>query len=165
MNAQAFFDLFGQYGLLALFVVVLLEYLNMPGLPAGIIMPAAGILVAQSELNIFLAIIVSVLAGLLGSFVLYGLGYLGGATIVPKWTAKSPKVKGFMDKSMAMVEKHGNKGLFLCRLIPVLRTIISIPAGMFKVNLMQFTLYSLPGILCWNLAFISFGYFFGRTVF
>lgn len=165
MNVQAFFDLFSQYGLIVLFAIVFLEYLNMPGLPAGIIMPAAGMLVAKSELNIVAAIIVSVVAGLLGSFVLYGLGYLGGATIVRRWTDKSPKIKKFMDKSMAVVEKYGNKGLFFCRLIPVLRTIVSIPAGIFKINLMQFTLYSLPGIFCWNFAFILFGYFVGKTDF
>lgn len=165
MNSQEFFALFSQYGLIALFGIVFLEYLNLPGLPAGIVMPAAGLLVAKSELNIFGAILVSVIAGLLGSYVLYGLGYWGEKTIITSWAKKSPRIQKFMDKSMAVVEKYGNIGLFICRLVPVLRTIISIPAGMFKIAILEFTIYSVLGIFCWNLAFIMFGYFFGSVVF
>ena len=74
-NIQTILNYFTEYGLLFMFIIVFLEYMNLPGLPAGIIMPAAGILIASHGMNFGMALIVSVIAGLLGSYVLYFLGF------------------------------------------------------------------------------------------
>ncbi|MTP85329.1 DedA family protein, partial [Turicibacter sanguinis] len=71
MDIYTVLDYFSTYGLYFLFIIVFLEYMNLPGLPAGIIMPAAGILIASSDMNFMTALIVSIMAGLLGSYVLY----------------------------------------------------------------------------------------------
>ena len=73
-----------EYGYLFLAIIVFLEYLNLPGLPAGLIMPAAGILVKYDGLNFIYTLIISVIAGLLGSFALYALGYYCGKPILNK---------------------------------------------------------------------------------
>lgn len=164
MDVNQFLELFAQYGLIFLFVIVFLEYMNLPGLPAGIIMPAAGILVAQAKLNITVAILVSVIAGILGSLVLYALGWYGGTPVLEKWAKKSEKIKKILDKCHEIVHKHGHMGLTVCRLIPVLRTLISIPAGVLRIPPVPFICYSAIGIFGWNLAYILFGYFFGRIL-
>ena len=81
-------DYFSTYGLYFLFIIVFLEYMNLPGLPAGIIMPAAGILIASSDMNFMTALIVSIMAGLLGSYVLYFIGYFLGKPILDKFYQK-----------------------------------------------------------------------------
>ena len=67
-----------KYGLIFLFLVVYLEYLNLPGLPVGVILPAIGVLIANNKYNFFGVFIISVLAGLLGSITLYYVGYYVG---------------------------------------------------------------------------------------
>ena len=74
-NIQIVLNYFSEYGLVFLFLIVFLEYMNLPGLPAGIIMPAAGILIAGNDMDFITALVISVIAGLFGSYVLYFIGY------------------------------------------------------------------------------------------
>ena len=150
-----------EYGSLYLFVIVYLEYLNLPGLPAGIIMPAAGILIARSDMSFLYAIILSVVAGLLGSYTLYAIGYFIGKPALDKVYHKYKKVRPAVDKSLSYMEKYGHKGVFISRLIPVARTLISLVAGTVRMKLRVFTFYSIGGIFLWNLAFILGGYLIG----
>ena len=75
MTAAAFFELFHQYGLFLVCGVIFCEYMNLPGFPAGVIMPCIGVLIAQSSLSLPLTLVLSVASGLLGSLVIYGLCY------------------------------------------------------------------------------------------
>ncbi|MBY0756926.1 DedA family protein [Clostridium sardiniense] len=164
MEIEIILDYFSQYGLTFLFVIVFLEYLNLPGLPAGIIMPAVGVLIANGESNFFVAIIISVIAGVLGSVSLYIIGRVGGAKLLDKYLKKFPKQKKYVDKIEKIVEEKGNFGVFISKLIPVARTLVSIPAGVFKLNFVSFVAYSALGIFFWNTAFISAGYFLGDII-
>ena len=160
MTVARFIELFQQYGLALLFVIFFLEYMNLPGFPAGVIMPAAGVLVSQSRLSLPGAIAISLAAGVAGSFVIYFLCYIGGAPIAHKLAMKHEKLRRFTDRCQGYIENYGNKGLVICRLIPVLRTIVSIPAGLLRVPPQRFVVWSALGILLWNSALISFGYAF-----
>ena len=75
ININDILSYMDKYGYLFLAGIVFLEYLNLPGLPAGIIMPAAGILIKSRGLNFPFTLITSVIAGLLGSWCLYAIGY------------------------------------------------------------------------------------------
>ncbi|MPQ44493.1 DedA family protein [Clostridium tarantellae] len=161
MNIQDVLNYFSTYGTMLLFIIVFLEYLNLPGLPAGVIMPAAGILVAQTDLSLSFAIFISVVAGVLGSLVLYGISFYGGAPLLEWILKKFPKLKPSVDKTIEIMKKRDCIGIFLCRLIPVLRTIVSIVAGVAKLNPIKFIISSTFGITIWNLVFILAGYFFG----
>lgn len=77
---------------------------------------------------------------------------------------KWPKLRASMNKTTAYMDKYGSKGVFVARLIPVVRTIISFVAGVFRVNFVSFTLYSLPGIAIWNGVFILAGFIFGKAL-
>ena len=83
-NIQIVLNYFSEYGLVFLFLIVFLEYMNLPGLPAGIIMPAAGILIAGNDMDFITALVISVIAGLFGSSVLYFIGYFLGKPILDK---------------------------------------------------------------------------------
>lgn len=154
-----------EYGLFFLFVIVYLEYLNLPGLPAGIIMPATGIIISQTNESFFLALLISVIAGLLGSVTLYTIGYYGGRPLLEKFYNKYPKTQGYLDKIKELNDKYGDRSNFFARLIPVARTIISLTSGTFRCNIIKFILYSTPGITLWNLAFIYAGYGFSDLFF
>ena len=160
-NIQTILNYFTEYGLLFMFIIVFLEYMNLPGLPAGIIMPAAGILIASHGMNFGMALIVSVIAGLLGSYVLYFLGFFLGHSVLEKFYKKYKKLRPSIDKAVSYTEKHGNKGVFLARLIRVARTLISLTVGTVRMNFVSFSFYSVLGITIWNLVFIYAGYAFG----
>lgn len=163
MTVQHFIDLFQQYGLPLLAAVFFCEHLNLPGFPAGVIMPATGMLIGQSHLNLPLAIVISVLAGLAGCMVIYAICYFGGGPLLKKLFGKSEKFEHFVDLAHSRLEAGHGRALFVCRLIPVLRTIVSIPAGLLRMPLRDYVLWSALGIAVWNTVLISFGYFFSEA--
>jgi membrane protein DedA with SNARE-associated domain len=164
MTVQILTDYFHQYGAIAIFIIVFLEYLNLPGFPAGLVMPLAGIWAAQGGIGFGMALLLSVLAGLCGSLVLYFIGRFGGNFLLSKYVHKFPKHKPIIEQTMERIRKKGYVGIFIGKLIPMIRTIISIPAGVLKMNLVGYTLSSLMGITVWNLVFVGAGYFFGESV-
>ena len=91
MNTELITNYFEIYGGLAIFVVVLLEYMNLPGFPAGIIMPLAGVYAAHGGLSLFSTIAISVAAGEIGSWILYFLGMYGGNAFLKVYLRKFPK--------------------------------------------------------------------------
>lgn len=165
MNLEMMIDYFAQYGLIFIFVIIFLEYLNLPGLAAGIVMPACGVLISKGDISFISAIIISVIAGLLASICLYMLGLYGGCTLLNKYVSKFPSQKPYIDNISEKIRTKGNYGIFISKLIPVARTLVSIPAGTFKINFLSFVVFSTLGIFVWNTAFISAGYLFGNVIF
>lgn len=164
MTADIFIQYFTQYGGIAIFIIVLLEYLNLPGFPAGVIMPLAGMLAAKGEISFLLALAITVAAGLMGSWLLYLIGYKGGDMFLNKYLRKFPKQKPAIERNLEMLKRKGGIGIFLSKLIPMVRTLISIPAGALKMNFVRYTVSSALGILVWNFAFLGAGYFLGEAV-
>lgn len=165
MDISMITEYFQEYGVIAIFTIVFLEYLNLPGFPAGIILPLAGIFARQGSINFLLAFLISVAAGLLGSLLLYLLGRLGGDIFLKKYLEKFPKHQAAIEKTMRYINEKGCLGIFLAKLIPMIRTLISIPAGVIKFKSVDFILYSTLGIAVWNLVFMGAGYYLGEMVF
>lgn len=161
---NTFLNFFAEYGYLFIFVICYCEYLNLPGFPAGIIMPGIGVLAGQSDLNLIGALLLSIVSGTLASLTIYGLCRFGGVPLLRKIFCKSSKFEDFVEQCHQRIELHGNRALFICRLIPVLRTIVSIPAGLLKVPVRDYVLWSAAGIACWNGALMVAGYVGGNTV-
>ncbi|NLY76503.1 MAG: DedA family protein [Tissierellia bacterium] len=164
MNIQMVSDYFYRYGSIAIFVIVFLEYLNIPGLPSGIIMPSAGIWASKGSIGFGTVLLLSVAAGICGSWVLYCIGRWGGQLLLSKYIQKFPKHKAFLDQAIEKISTKGYIGLFLGKLLPMIRTIISIPAGAIKMNFLGYTIFSTLGILVWNLTLVGAGYLFGESV-
>ena len=164
MDANSLLDYLSQYGIVFIFIIIFLEYLNLPGLPAGIIMPVAGLWVSRGNMNFLIVVILSVVAGLIGSWCLYFLGFYGGNFLLEKYTTKFPKQKQYIENKLEYLRSKGGQWVFISRLIPVARTIIAIPAGVLKMNFLKFTVYSAMGIFIWNIVFISAGYILGEGI-
>lgn len=85
MDIKAISDYFFQYGTIAIFVIVFLEYLNLPGLPSGIIMPLAGMWASKGRIGFGTVLTLSVIAGIFGIWLLYFVGRFGGQLILKKY--------------------------------------------------------------------------------
>lgn len=156
---------FTRYGAVAIFVIVFLEYLNLPGFPAGIIMPLSGIMAVKGNINFAWVMVITVAAGLLGSLLLYGLGRKGGQVFLNAYTRRFPKQKEPLEKNLEWIRKKGCMGVFLGKLLPMIRTIVSIPAGVIRMDLGKYVVSSTCGIFIWNFVFVGLGYVMGDKVF
>lgn len=165
MDLTILTEYFVQYGAIAIFVIVFLEYLNMPGFPAGIIMPLAGVFAQRGQISFPLVMLLTVCAGLCGSLLLYLVGYFGGDVFLKAYTKKFPKQKEVIEKNISWLQKKGGVGVFLAKLIPAIRTLISIPAGAIKMKLSRYIISSVAGIFIWNMFFVGAGYLLGDVVF
>lgn len=76
---------------------------------------------------------------------------------------KFPKHQNVIEEKMEMLREKGSMGVFISKLLPMVRTIISIPAGMVQMNFLKYTVSSVLGIFVWNLVFVGAGYFFGES--
>ena len=165
MDLAALTLYFTKYGAIAIFVIVLLEYLNLPGFPAGIIMPLSGVMAARGNIHFLWVMVITVTAGLTGSLLLYLLGYKGGELFLNAYIRRFPKQKEGLEKNMEWLRKKGPIGVFVAKLLPAIRTIISIPAGVLKMPLRQYIISSTLGICIWNFVFVGAGYLLGDRVF
>ena len=91
MDVQMLTQYFLRYGAVFIFVIILLEYMNLPGFPAGIIMPLAGIWAARGQISFFMVMALGLAAGLLGSWILYGIGRMGGDLFLDRYLKRFPK--------------------------------------------------------------------------
>ena len=164
MTMELIMQYFARYGGIAIFVIVLLEYLNLPGFPAGVIMPLAGLWAARGNIRFLPALAITVAAGLTGSMILYYLGYKGGELFLQKYLNKFPKQRPAIEKKLAWIRDKGSVGIFISKLVPMVRTLVSIPAGVSKMNLVQYTISSTLGIFVCNLFFVGAGYYLGDAV-
>ena len=163
MDIQTLTNYFLEYGAFFIFVIVLLEYLNLPGFPAGVIMPLAGIWASQGQISFPMVMVLSVAAGLTGSWALYFLGRTGGSRLLDWYFKKFPKHKPVIEENILFLREKGCVGVFVSKLLPMVRTLISIPAGMVKMNFVKYTVSSALGIFLWNFLFVGAGYFFGEA--
>ena len=133
-------NLIEQYGLISIFLVVMLEYANFP-LPSEVVLPFIGIMVAKGNVNFALALLVSIIGGVIGSITNYLLGLYFGKPIFKYMIRKFPNTRSSIKTSMWWMNKYGKLSVMLTRVVPVARTIISIPAGINKMNINIFVLY------------------------
>lgn len=143
------------YGGLALFMT--LESFNLP-IPSEIIQPFGGYLVSAGRLTFWGAVLSGTLGGTVGSLASYYLGrYLMGCRFL-FWISPS-KVK----RLNSWFDRYGESTVFFCRLIPIVRTFISLPAGAARMNIPRFLVYSFLGSLLWSILLTYFGYMLGEN--
>jgi len=135
-----------------------------PPIPSEALMPFVGYMSYTGELNLYITIIFTTVASYIGTLPFYIIGYLGEASF-ERFSRKYGKYflisDEAIDKVFGLFDRYGNKIVFLGRLIPTVRSLISFPAGVAKMKFWIFTLYSLVGSLIWSSMFILAGYFLG----
>lgn len=152
-----------EIGYVAVVIITAMEYAGVPMMPSEVILPAIGILAAKGEITYLGALGFSVLGGLIGSLLCYFIGYYGGGVLLEKLILKFPKTKKSIQIINNWFEKYGKLAIFFARLVPLTRTLISIIAGTAKFNKKTFILFSIMGIIIWNLILVSLGYFIGHN--
>ena len=129
-------------------VLVLLETV-FPPLPSEVVLPLAGFLTSQGEMNVALVIATSTLGAYLGALGLYGLGAALGQDRSIRLLAKLPLVdREDFERADAWFGRHGKVSIFFGRLIPGVRSLISLPAGAQRMNLTTFTVFTFAGSGC-----------------
>lgn len=135
-----------------------LEGLNLTGIPAIVLLPAIGVFSAKSSYSIMLVIGLAIIGSLFGNLTYYLIVRCVGRKIYD-WVYKKFKgVRKSLDKAQVLSDKYGNGVCFIGRLIPGVRTVISLIAGTFKISPAVFIIYSALGISIWNLVLIYVGY-------
>ncbi len=159
---DAFFSFISQFGYLAVFGLILLENV-FPPIPSELILPLSGFLVIQTSMELPLVIVSATAGSVVGAFVLYGIGRLLSQDRLESFFDTRPmRLLGFrsddVSKAIGWFDRRGQITVLLCRCIPVVRSLISIPAGTAKMNVVRFSLYTLIGSAVWNSILCSLGY-------
>lgn len=142
-------------------VLVLLESV-IPPIPSEIILPAAGALVYFGDLNGPLTFLCATIGSLAGALILYWAGHAFGEERTRRWLTRVPLVTGNdIDRADAWFARRGRAAVFFGRLIPGVRSMISLPAGAAGMPLGPFCLYTTLGSAIWNALLLSAGYLLG----
>ena len=160
--AQELVDLIFDWGYLGIFLLMAVESSFVP-FPSEIVLIPAGYLAHQGSMNIG-AIMASALGGsLVGAFVNYFLALTLGRKILQKYGKYFFIKESALEKMDSYFAKHGHISTFTGRLIPGIRQLISIPAGLARMNLVEFSLYTTLGAGIWALILTLLGYFIGAN--
>lgn len=151
-----------DWGYIALFICMALENMNIP-IPSEIILGFAGFLVSQHIFDFTTATIVATIAGLAGSLLSYYMGLKGGRNLMLRHTAKGGLGAKKLSLAKNWFEKYGGLAVFTGRLLPGIRTFISLPAGIAKYPLKKFIIYTLLGTIPWTIFLIYMGDFLGEN--
>ncbi|MDF2491724.1 MAG: hypothetical protein K0Q58_302 [Microbacterium sp.] len=144
-------------------IAIALENL-FPPLPSEAILPLAGLAANRGSFTVAEALIWTTLGSIVGAFVLYGIGAWLGVDRLRRIAAKVPLLHPEdIDRTVAWFERHGAKAVFFGRMIPIFRSLISIPAGVTRMPLWKFGLLTGAGSLVWNTIFVLAGYFLGEA--
>ncbi|WP_323962019.1 DedA family protein [Arthrobacter sp. JZ12] len=142
-------------------VLVFLETV-FPPIPSEVVLPLAGFLAQQGRMQVLLVLALATLASYLGAVLLYGLGARLGEERVVNVLSKLPLVdREDFERSARWFERHGRAAVFFGRLIPGVRSLISLPAGAEHMPLGTFTVFTVAGSLLWNLLLVGFGFLLG----
>lgn len=149
-----------------IFILMLLESALIP-IPSEITMPFSGFLASQGVLNLWLIVIVGTVANLAGSLVAYGIGYFLEETVLLTLIKKYGKFILISEKeynhATHWFQKYGDKIIFISRLLPAVRTVISLPAGVFRMDIKKFIIYTTVGCFIWSLFLTYIGFTLGAN--
>src|SRR6266496_2463137 len=154
---------YGAWTYALLFFVIFMEtgFVVTPFLPGDSLLFAAGSFAAIGDLNVWLIIVLTMIAAIGGDTVNYWIGhYLGDRAYNVKWIKRE-----YLDRTHAFFEKHGGKTIFLARLVLIVRTFAPFVAGMGRMSYSYFFSYNVVGGIVWVLLFTLLGYFFGTLPF
>ncbi len=147
-----------SYGYVAIFVLMALESASLP-IPSEVVLPLVGLFSAQGVINPYLAFIVVFVAGLLGMAIDYYIGYYVGKEVIYKHLRAFRVKKETLDAFDAWFSKNGAFAVFVGRLLPEVRGLVSLPAGFAVMPKRKFFFYSAIGTLIWDIVLMSFGYY------
>lgn len=159
---QWIINLMSQFGYFGVFFLIFIENV-FPPIPSEVILAFGGFATTVPEYNMTMVgvVIASTLGSVAGAILLYWIGLKFNVEVIERFVAKwgyilRLKVED-IEKADRWFEKRGILAVFLCRMVPVLRSLISIPAGMAKMKFQTFMLFTVLGTLIWNIILVAAG--------
>lgn len=159
-----------DYGYLAIFLLMVAESACIP-IPSEVTMLFGGALAnatfvaslsgSNKPLNVVLVGVAGTLGNLVGSWLAWGVGYSGGRPMIERWGRFILLKKHHLDRAEAWFGDHGEAAVFVGRLLPVVRTFISLPAGVTRMRFGRFSVYTVAGCIPWTFALAGAGYGLG----
>jgi membrane protein DedA with SNARE-associated domain len=154
-------DLISNSGYLGVFFLMVLESATLP-VPSEIVMPFAGYLVySEGEMSLPGVILAGSVGCTVGSIAAYAVGYYAGRPLILRYGKYILLREKHLVSAEKWFAKYGDKATFIARLLPVIRTVISLPAGIAKMNFKKFVLYSFVGSVPWTALLAYIGYWLG----
>lgn len=156
-----------QFGYFGVFFLILIENV-FPPIPSEVILLISGFFSSYTSLSVFYMILASTLGSFLGAIILYYIGKIFNKERLKKIVnGRLGKIlflkEKDIDKADEWFDNKGNKSVFFCRFVPIVRSLISIPAGMSEMPMEKFIIYTICGSMIWNTVLICLGYRLGRN--
>ncbi len=160
-------NIMNSYGYLGVFLLILIENI-FPPIPSEVILLFGGFMTTYTSLNVLGMTMSSTLGSVLGALILYKIGnFFNEKTLKRLIHTRLGKLlrinNSDIDSSFNYFQTKGEKTIFFCRFIPLIRSLISLPAGINKMNITKFTIYTTLGSLIWNIVLITLGHIVGSN--
>ncbi|MGE8076185.1 DedA family protein [Listeria welshimeri] len=159
-------SIMADFGYIGIFLLIMVENL-FPPIPSEIILTFGGFITTVSSLNVVMVIIVATLGSVVGAILLYKVASYFGKERLTKIVLKYGRILRLKESDIERAEsfflKYGSWAVFLCRMIPLIRSLISIPAGMTKMKMSRFLVLTTAGSLLWNTVLIGLGALLGES--
>ncbi|EAF0223471.1 DedA family protein [Listeria monocytogenes] len=159
-------SIMADFGYIGIFVLIMVENL-FPPIPSEIILTFGGFMMTVTSLNVVMVIIVATLGSVVGAILLYKVASYFGKERLTKIVLKYGRILRLKESDIERAEnfflKYGSWAVFLCRMIPLIRSLISIPAGMTKMKMSKFLILTTAGSLLWNTVLIGLGAMLGES--
>ncbi|WP_279621696.1 DedA family protein [Listeria monocytogenes] len=159
-------SIMADFGYIGIFVLIMVENL-FPPIPSEIILTFGGFMTTVTSLNVVMVIIVATLGSVVGAILLYKVASYFGKERLTKIVLKYGRILRLKESDIERAEsfflEYGSWAVFLCRMIPLIRSLISIPAGMTKMKMSRFLILTTAGSLLWNTVLIGLGAVLGES--
>jgi membrane protein DedA with SNARE-associated domain len=159
-------DVVDAIGVVGVALLIALESV-FPPIPSELVLLLTGFNVSTGRFDLVSAVLAATVGSMLGAYVLYGLGRWVGEDRMERFLAWSGKWLGLkradVDKAFAWFARHGDAAVFVGRFVPIVRSLVSIPAGGERMNLLHFSVFTFLGSLAWNAVWITIGWRLGAN--
>lgn len=159
-------QIMSQFGYVGIALLIAIENI-FPPIPSEVILTFGGFMTTYTSMNVWLVALFATIGSVIGAIVLYGIGRLLTpqrlAWIIDKWGRILRIKKQDIKKAEKWFNRRGSLTVFFCRFIPIVRSLISIPAGMANMNIGKFLLYTTLGTSIWNIILVYLGAYAGAN--
>ena len=158
---EVFTNLISQFGYIGVWFLIFFENV-FPPIPSELILPLSGFFTTTTDMVLPLVIVSATIGSVTGAFILYGIGYvLNRERLMRFFNTRPMRLLGFKGSDISSAidwfDRKGQASVLICRCIPVVRSLISIPAGVARMNVAKFSLFTLLGSAVWNSILCSLG--------
>ncbi len=162
MMSSLLLNAISEYGYFGMFLAMILEAVIIV-IPSELILATGGILASQRIFSFWGALLTGIIGSVFCAVIIYLMGYFGGRPFIDKYGKYFFMKKEDIEKAEAWFQKYGMLASFIGRNFPIVRTFISLPIGMMRLNFWPFVLYTTLGSIPWTFAFVYVGYSLGNN--